>query len=247
MAIATVHRVCSRPERFAFAASVRGITRRLAVHHIGGDGEDALRVCRVSIGWVLAYLLHKSGNDAGRDLIYTIIVIAELRCGFVTFVLIIDYQSCLIARDTHFSVLDGAQTVGDYRKSGDPECHSPEDVAVMKRHLQAFIEILVVHVVDTIHRMYVGTGQPLHRGVELGHDVVVVEKLAGHRQCRRSNLITRFLVTASVDRIEQRLREVYPGAEKLHLLAKSHRGDTAGDAVVVTPERPHQIVIFVLQ
>ena len=117
----------------------------------------------------------------------------------------------------------------------------------MKRHLQTFVEILVVHVVDAVHRMHVGLCQPFHRGVELGHDIVVVEEIAGNRQCRGRNLVAGDLVTAAIDRIEQRLGEIDAGAEELHLLAEAHRRDAAGDTVVITPERPHQVVVFVLQ
>ena len=117
----------------------------------------------------------------------------------------------------------------------------------MQRHLQAFVEILVVHVVDAVHRMHVGARQPLHRGVELGHHVVVVEEVARDRQRPGRDLIAGDLVAAAIDRVEQRLREVDAGAEELHLLAEPHRRDAAGDAVVVAPERPHQIVVLVLQ
>ena len=95
--------------------------------------------------------------------------------------------------------------------------------------------------------MHVGLCQPFHGGIELGHDVVVVEEIAGHRQCRGSNLIARYLVTAAIDRIEQRLCQIDAGAEELHLLAEAHRRDAAGDPVIVTPERPHQVVVLVLQ
>jgi hypothetical protein len=128
-----------------------------------------------------------------------------------------------------------------------PKAIVRKNVAIVKRHFQAFVEVLVVHVVDAVHGMHVGLCQPFHGGIELGHDVVVVEEIAGHRQCRGSDLIARYLVTAAIDRIEQRLCEVDAGAEELHLLAEAHRRDAAGDTVVVTPERPHQIVVFVLQ
>ena len=90
-------------------------------------------------------------------------------------------------------------------------------------------------------------GQPLHGGVELGHDVVVVEEVAGDRHCLGSDLIAGHFVAAAIDGIEQRLCEIDAGAEELHLLAEPHRRDAAGDAVVIAPERPHQIVVFVLQ
>ena len=161
--------------------------------------------------------------------------------------MIVDDQSGLVAHDADLSVLDRTQAVGDHRKAGDPERHRSQNVAIVKRHLQAFVEVLVVHVVDAVHRMHVGARQPLHRGVELRHDVVVVEEFAGDRQCLGSDLVAGYLVAAAIDGIEQRLGEIDAGAEELHLLAEPHGRDAAGDAVVIAPERPHQIVVFVLQ
>ena len=115
------------------------------------------------------------------DLIDPIVIVAELRRRPVAFVLVVDHKSVCVARDTHLPVLDGAQAVGNHRKTGDAECHGAQDVAIVKRHLQPLIEILVVHVVDAVHRMDVGLGEPLHRGVELRHDVVIVEEVAGNR------------------------------------------------------------------
>ena len=105
----------------------------------------------------------------------------------------------------------------------------------MQRHLQALVEVLVVHVVDAVHRMHVGARQPLHRGVELGQHLVVVEDVAGDRQRRGRDLLAGHLVPAAVDGVEQRLGQVDPGAEELHLLAEPHGRDAAGDAVVVAP------------
>ena len=60
-------------------------------------------------------------------------------------------------------------------------------------------------------------------------------------------MIAGDLVAAAIDCIQQGFRQVDAGAEELHLLAQSHRRDAAGNAVIVAPERPHQIVILVLQ
>ena len=95
--------------------------------------------------------------------------------------------------------------------------------------------------------MHVGACQPFHGGVELGHHVVEVEEVAGDRHCLGSDLLAGHLVAAAIDRVEQRLCEIDAGAEELHLLAEPHCRDAAGDAVVITPERPHQIVVLVLQ
>ena len=61
------------------------------------------------------------------------------------------------------------------------------------------------------------------------------------------DLFAGYFVPAAIDGVEQRFGEIDAGAEELHLLAEPHRRDAAGDAVVVAPERPHQIVVFVLQ
>ncbi len=171
-----------------------------------------------------------------------------MRRRFVSFVLIIDHQpGRRIAGDTDLSVLDRAQAVGDHRKAGDPECHRPQDVAIVECHLQAFVEVFIVHVVDAIHGMHVSASEPFHCGVELGHDLVEIEELAGYRQCLGCDLFAGYFVPAAIDRVEQRFCEVDAGAEELHLLAEPHCRDAAGDAVIITPEWPHQIVVFVLQ
>ena len=57
MAVAAVHRIGARGERLTLAAAVRRIARRFAVHHVRGDGEDALGMRCVAIGRMLADLL----------------------------------------------------------------------------------------------------------------------------------------------------------------------------------------------
>jgi hypothetical protein len=204
-------------------------------------------VRRVSVSRVLAYLLHEAGDDARRNLIDSIVIIAELGCRGIIDVLIVNDQSVLVAHDANLSVLDRAQAVGDHRKAGDPERHRSQNVAIVKRHFEALVEVLVVHIVDTIHRMHISAGKPFHGLIEFGHDVVEVEDVAGNRQCLGGDLIAGYLIPTAIDRIEQRLREVDAGAKELHLLAESHGRDAAGDAVVVPPEGAHQIVVFVLQ
>ena len=116
-------------------------------------------------------------------------------------------------------MLDCGKTIGDHRQACDPERHGPQNVAIVQRHLEAFVEILVVHVVDAIHRMYVGTCEPFHRRVELGHDLVVIEEFGRHGRHWWGDLVPRDLVPAAIDGVQKRLREVHAGAEELHLLA----------------------------
>ena len=181
------------------------------------------------------------------DLVDPIVVVTELRGRGIAFILVIDHESARVAIHADLAVFDRAQAVGYHRQPGNSERHGAQDVTVMECHLQALVEILVMHVMDAIHRMHIGLRKPLHRGVELRHHVIVVEEFARHRHGSRRHLIAGDLVAAAIDGVEQGLCQVDPGAEELHLPAEPHGRHAAGDRIVIAPERPHQIVVLVLQ
>ena len=60
------------------------------------------------------------------------------------------------------------------------------------------------------------------------------------------DLLAGDFVAATIDGVQQRLCQVDPGAEELHLLADPHRGDTAGDGRASPRLAPDQIVGLVL-
>ena len=173
MAVAPVHRVGARREWLALAAAVRRVAGRLAVDDVGGDGQHRLRVHRVAIGRVLADLGHEARDQVGGDVVHPAIGIAEFR--EVALDPVVDRQARVVADHVHLGVLDRREAVGHDREPGDAERHRAQDVAVVQRHLQALVEVLVVHVVDAVHRMHVGAREPLHRGVELREHLVVVQ------------------------------------------------------------------------
>ena len=85
------------------------------------------------------------------------------------------------------------------------------------------------------------------------HDLVVVEVLARNRgelgadlHVLAGLLVEELLVLAAVDGVEQTLRQVGARSEELHLLAGLGCGDAAADAVVVTPDGTHHVVVLVL-
>ena len=160
---------------------------------------------------------------------------------------IVDGESGLVPDHVDLAVFDRRQAVGDHRQAGNAERHGAQDVAVVQRHFEAFVEVLVVHVMDAVHRVHIGARQPLHHAIELLEHLVIVEHVAGDGRRRRRDLIAGDLVAAAIDRVEQGLGEIHARAEELHLLAELHRRDAAGDAVVVAPVRPHQVVVLVLQ
>ena len=166
---------------------------------------------------------------------------------FVAFDAIVDGEPGLVPDHVDLGVFDCRQAVGDHRQAGNAERHGAQDVAIVQRHLEAFVEVLVVHVVDAVHRVHIGAREPFHHAVELFEHLVVVEHVAGDRRRRRRDLIAGDFVAPAVDGVEQRLCEVHAGAEELHLLAELHRRHAAGDAVVVAPVGPHQVVVLVLQ
>ena len=59
----------------------------------------------------------------------------------------------------------------------------------MQGHLQAFIEILIVHIMDAVHRVDICACQPLHSGVEFGYHIIIVEQVARDRTRLRSYLL----------------------------------------------------------
>ena len=118
----------------------------------------------------------------------------------------------------------------------------------MQRHLEALVAVLVVHVVDRVERVHVQLGEPRHDLVEVDHDLLEDEgaALAEDAQLRADLRVVEGDVHAAVDRVEQGLGEVDARAEELELLADAHRGDAAGDAVVVAELREHERVVLVL-
>ncbi len=116
----------------------------------------------------------------------------------------------------------------------------------MERHLKPLVAVAVVHEVDDVERVDVERGQPLEYFDEPLHHLVVVQVFRGYGIERRGDLLAGDFVTASVDGVQQRLRQVGARPEELHLLADAHSRHAAGDAVIVAPELPHEIVVLVL-
>ena len=152
-----------------------------------------------AIGGVLAELLHEPAHEVRSDAVNAIVVIPELRNRRLAFIQIVHGKAGLIANDANSSVFDRSKTVRRHRQAGDFERHGAQDIAVVQRHLQALVEVLVVHVMDAVHRMHIGPRQPLHHAVELGEDLVIVEILPRHRRCAGRDLIAGDFVPAAVD------------------------------------------------
>ena len=244
MAVAAVHRVGARGKRLALLAAVRRGAGRPAVDHVGGDGQDGGRGDGVAVGVVLAHVLHKPVHDAAGDVVHAVVVVAVL--GEVALHLVIDGQAGFVADDLDAGVLDGRQGICDNGQSCDARGEPAGHVLVVQRHLQLLVAVFVVHVVDDVEGVDVHLRQPAHHRVELLHDLVVVEVLAGDRRELRADLLVADLVHAAVDGVQQALGQVGARAEELHFQADAHGGHAAGDTVVVAVGEAHHIVVLVL-
>ena len=162
VAVAAVHRIRARAERLALAAAVGRIAGVLAVDHVGGDRQHALRMRCIAIGRVLADLLHETRDKIRGDAVHPIVVVAELRRRALLSMRIVDGKAGVVPDHVDLAVLDRRQAVGDDGQAGNAERHGAQDVAVVQRHFETFVEILVVHVMDAVHRMHIGARQPLH-------------------------------------------------------------------------------------
>src|SRR5262245_45364626 len=100
---------------------------------------------------------------------------------------------------------------------------------------------------DDVHRVDIHARQPIHHSFVLVDDVVELEIVALHCVERWTHLLAADFIPASVDRIEQTLGEVSPGAEELHLLADEHGRNTTGDGAIVSPTTAHDFVALELK
>ena len=244
--IAPVHRIRARRERFARLAAVRGRSGFLAVHHVARDGQDRHGRLRVPVGLVARELPLERFDDFHCDRINPVVVVAELR--EIPLGDELADQTGLVHDRFHFRVFDRRQAVGQHREPRNAAGHGADDLLVVQRHFDPLVAVFVVHVVDDVQRVDVEFAEPVGDLVEVPHYLVVVQiAVAGQQRNRRSDLhVVVFHVAAAVDRVEQRLREVAARAEELHLLADPHRGDAAGDTVVIAEFHAHQVVVLIL-
>ncbi len=242
--VAAVRRIGAGRERIALLAAIRRRAGVLAVDHVRGDRQHRLRVHRAAIGRIHADLVHHRRDELLGDVVGAIVVVAE--AGKLPVDLEVDDQALGVAHRLDLCVLDRRQAVGGVREASDAAGERPQHVAIVQRHLDRFVAILVVHVVDAVQRVDVGLRQPVHHGIEPFHDLVVVEQVTRHGPELRPDLLAAHLVAAAVQGIEHRLGQVHARAEELHLLADAHRRDAAGDRAVVAELGSHQVVGFVL-
>ncbi len=243
-AVPSVHRVGPRCKRSAGRAAVGCGTRLLAIHHVRGDGQDRLSRRCVAVGLVLTQVTHELFGDVHRNLVGTVVVIAERH--IIALPLKVHRDAPLVADHLHPCVANRRQRVRHNGESRNARRPDPLHVAIMQCHLERLVGIFVVHVVNDLQRIHVHLGQPAHHLLKPLHHLAVLKVFRRNRVELRRHLHPRLLVAAPVDCVEEALGQVRPCTKELHLLADLHGRHAAGNAVVVPVIRPHQVVVLVL-
>lgn len=192
-------------------AAVGGAARFLAVYHVGGDGEDGHGGLGFPIGGAFLQLAHEHLHHRHGDVVHPGIVVAEF--GEVTLHLKIHRQAAFIPDGTDPGVFDGGQGIAHHRQARHAAGHGAEHLVIVQGHLQLFIAVFVMHIMDNVEGIYIQAGKPVADGVELSHDVVVFQIFPPAGQQLRPHLQAAFLIPAAVDGIKQRLGQIRPGAE----------------------------------
>ena len=193
---------------------------------------------------VFSYLVHEGLKQPDGNRVGALVVVAV--AGEIAFGFIVLGESCLVSHDVYLRILDGADGIHDVTEACDARCERPAHVGVDKCHLCCLVEVLVVHVMDEVERFHVDAGQPLEHGVETRHEFVVGEHVGRDRAVSRTDLLACAAVNTTVNGIKKGLCEVRPRAEELHFLSRLRRAHATTYRIVVSPNRSHHIVIFIL-
>ena len=238
----------------------------LAILDVRGDREDRLRGDGTTIHRQALDLAHDGGHDPLGNVIGTIVVVAvkrELALGAVAdhqivvrafdiFVLVTRHVLGVLVVDwVHLGVLACGKRIGGDRQAGHAAAQGAVDLAVVQRHLDGLIRILVMHVMNDVQRFDVGLRKPFEGLLIVGLHLLVIERAVSLGLDRLDDALVDHLhaghlVTAAVDRVEQRLGGVHASREELHLLAHTHRGDAACNGRIVTPMVADLLVGFIL-
>jgi len=242
--LSAIRWVGTRRERGTGLTAVRHVARVLTIDHIGSDGQD--RRCRLGVAIGVMFLHHadESLEQPHCDAVGTVVVVAV--AGEVALGLELQGEARLVADDVDLGIFDSRDGVNDMREAGNTRGEGAAHIGVDESHLLSLVEVFVVHVVDEVQRLDIDSGQPLHHIHEAGHELIVGHHVALDRTVGGAHLLTCLAVHATTDGVGEALGEVGTCTEELHLLTRLSSAHAAADAVVIAPDRPHDIIVLVL-
>ena len=183
-------------------------------------------------------------HNVVSDLVDAVVVVTVL--GELTLGLEVDDDAILVADGVDLGVLDGGQGVSHDGKASDARSEPAVHVLVVQSHLNALVAVLVVHVVNDVQRVDVHASEPLHHVVVLGHNVVVIERIALDGAVLGADLLLGDLVNTAIECIDK-LRDTMQSHERCSVVEVMGRnagylamyvGLAVGATAVLVPEEP---------
>ncbi len=103
-----------------------------------------------------------------------------------------------------------------------------------------------MHIMDNIVGIRIQLCDILHHFPVIVPDFFIIQHFICHRFNTRNHLHTHAFIYAAVYSQQQAFCQIAPRTEELHLLPDLHGGNAAGNCIIVTVNRPHNIIIFIL-
>ena len=103
-----------------------------------------------------------------------------------------------------------------------------------------------MRIVDDIHRIHIESGQPGQYLTVLFTHFCIVQYVALWQGDFRCQLFAGLFVLTAIDGEQQGFGQIGPGTEELHHLAEFHGRHAAGNAIIITIGRTHNLIVFIL-
>ena len=193
---------------------------------------------------VLSHLIHKCIYKVYGKSVNSVVVVSVFR------EIALDFVACndtvFVTYCFNFSIFYCAERIGNNGKSGNTRSEVSLYISVMKCHLNTFVAVFIVHIMDNVKCIYIKPCEPFHHGIVFFHNIVKVKIFCCYRTVFRTNLDFKTFVHTSVYSIKQAFCEVRSCTEELHFLAYSHRRYAASYSIVIAVDFTHHIIVFIL-
>ena len=131
-------------------------------------------------------------------------------------------------------------------ETSDTCSESTTNICIDERQLCCLVEVLIVHVVDEVQCLHINASQPVHHIHETWHELLVSQYITLNGAILRTALIACLCVNTARNSVGQALSQVGTCTEELHLLTRLCSRYTAADAIVVTPNWAHYVIVLIL-
>ena len=193
---------------------------------------------------VLANLVHEGFEQPYSDFVSSFVVVAI--AWEVTFGLIVLGKARLIAYNMHLGILDCTDRINHMAEACNTRCERTTHICVDKSHFGSLIEVLIVHVMDKVQCLHIDARKPVKHIIKAWHELFIGNHIGCNGAISRAYLLASATVDTAVNGIKHCLGKVGTRSEELHFLTCLRSTDTATYRIVITPNRSHHIVIFIL-